>query len=44
MVHIETLFKNFVDNPINEFNRAQAFVPSTAKLIENKFGTAAGMI
>ena len=44
MVHIETLFKNFVDNPINELNRAQAFVPSKANLIENKFGTAAGMI
>ena len=44
LVHIETLFKNFVDNPINELNRAQAFVPSKANLIENKFGTAAGMI
>ena len=41
--HIENLFKKFVNNPINELNRAQALVPSQAKLIENKFGTAAGM-
>jgi len=41
--HIEELFKNFVDNPINDLNRAQAFVPSKAELIENKHGTAAGM-
>ncbi len=43
LVHIENLFKNFVDNPINDLNRAQALVPSKALLIENKYGTAAGM-
>ena len=43
LVHIESLFKKFVNNPINDLNRAQALVPSQAKLIENKFGTAAGM-
>ena len=43
LVHIENLFKNFVDNPINDLNRAQALVPSNALLIENKYGTAAGM-
>ena len=43
LVHIENLFKNFVDNPINDLNRAQALVPSKAILIENQYGTAAGM-
>ena len=43
LAHIENLFKKFVNNPINDLNRAQALVPSQAKLIENKFGTAAGM-
>ena len=43
LVHIENLFKNFVDNPINDLNRAQALVPSKALLIENQYGTAAGM-
>ena len=43
LIHIENLFKKFVNNPINNLNRAQALVPSKAKLIENKFGTAAGM-
>ena len=41
--HIENLFKKFTDNPINELNRAQAFIPSKANLIPNIFGTAAGM-
>ena len=41
--HIEKLFEKFVDNPINELNRAQAFLPSKAKLIPNLYGTAAGM-
>ena len=43
LAHIEKLFKNFVDNPINDLNRAQAYVPSKAELIENRFGTAPGM-
>jgi nicotinamide-nucleotide amidase len=41
--HIEKLFKKFVDNPINDLNRNQAFLPSKAKLIPNLYGTAAGM-
>ena len=41
--HIEKLFEKFVDNPINELNRAQAFLPSKAKLIPNVYGTEAGM-
>lgn len=43
LIHIENLFNEFVNNPINNLNRAQALVPSKAKLIENKFGTASGM-
>jgi len=43
LLHIENLFKKFANNPINDLNRAQALVPSQSKLIENKFGTAAGM-
>jgi len=43
LMHIEKLFEKFVDNPINELNRAQAFLPSKAKLIPNLYGTAAGM-
>ena len=42
--HIENLFKNFKDNPITDLNRAQAYLPSRAKLIPNDFGTAAGMM
>ena len=41
--HIEKLFEKFVDNPINDLNRAQAYLPSKAKLIPNLYGTAAGM-
>jgi nicotinamide-nucleotide amidase len=43
LLHIENLFKKFANNPINDLNRAQSLVPSQSKLIENKFGTAAGM-
>ena len=39
LIHIEKLFEKFVDNPINELNRAQAFLPSKAKLIPNLYGT-----
>jgi|TARA_B110000914_G_scaffold190031_1_gene175779 nicotinamide-nucleotide amidase len=42
--HIENLFKNLKDNPITDLNRAQAYLPSRAKLISNDFGTAAGMM
>lgn len=41
--HIETLFAKYVSTPINDLNRDQAMLPSKATLIENRFGTAAGM-
>lgn len=44
LIHIEMLFKNFKDNSITDLNRAQAYLPSRAKLIPNDFGTAAGMM
>ena len=41
--HIEKIFEKFVDNPINDLNKSQAYLPSKAKLIPNRYGTAAGM-
>ena len=41
--HIEALFAQYLNVPINDLNRAQAMVPSNATLLENRFGTAVGM-
>jgi len=41
--HVEDLFKQYVDHPISESNRTQALVPSQAKVLTNRFGTAPGM-
>ena len=43
LLHIENIFKKYVNTPINEMNRAQANLPSKAILLHNKYGTAAGM-
>ena len=43
LAHIEKLFSQYVNVPINDLNRAQAMVPSRAVLLENQFGTAVGM-
>ena len=43
LAHIEKLFAQYVNTPINDLNRAQAMVPSRAVLLENQFGTAVGM-
>ena len=43
LAHIEELFEKYVSTPISEKNREQANLPSKATLLENKFGTAAGM-
>ncbi|MDB9823868.1 competence/damage-inducible protein A [Flavobacteriaceae bacterium] len=40
---IEAMFKKFVPTPINDENRKQALLPSKAKVLENKMGTASGM-
>jgi len=41
--HVEHLFKKYISTPILEVNRNQAFVPSKARVLMNKFGTAPGM-
>lgn len=41
--HIEVLFSKYIDAPISEVNRQQALVPSKAKVLTNRFGTAPGM-
>ena len=43
LLHIENIFKKYVNTPINEMNRAQANLPSKALLLHNKHGTASGM-
>ena len=43
LTHIENLFAQYVNVPINDLNRAQAMVPSKAILLENRFGTSVGM-
>ncbi len=41
--HITYLFKEFVKKPLLEANKTQAFVPSKAEVLTNRFGTAPGM-
>lgn len=40
---IEEMFRKYVPTSINDENRKQALLPSKAKVLENKFGTASGM-
>lgn len=40
---IEEMFRKYVPTPINNENRKQALLPSKARILENKFGTASGM-
>ena len=40
---IEEMFRKYVPTPINDENRKQALLPSKARILENKFGTASGM-
>lgn len=41
--HIEELFKKIKNTPISDLNREQALVPSLAKVLHNKYGTAPGL-
>lgn len=41
--HIEELFKKKISTTISELNREQALVPSKAKVLFNKYGTAPGL-
>ena len=42
--HIENLFAKYITTPISDVNRKQALVPSKAMVLNNKFGTAPGML
>ena len=41
--NVEHLFSKYIKTPISEINRHQALVPSKAKVLMNKYGTAPGM-
>jgi nicotinamide-nucleotide amidase len=41
--HIENIFKKYVTTSISEMNRDQANLPTKAKILPNRYGTAAGM-
>ncbi|WP_397363271.1 competence/damage-inducible protein A [Olleya sp. R77988] len=41
--HVEHLFKKYINQPVSEVNKKQALVPSKAKVLNNRFGTAPGM-
>ncbi|WP_127846458.1 competence/damage-inducible protein A [Psychroflexus aestuariivivens] len=41
--HIEDIFEKYVDTPILEANKSQAFIPSKAITLFNEYGTAPGM-
>jgi len=41
--HVEMLFAKYFSMPISDVNRKQALVPSKAKVLKNRFGTAPGM-
>ncbi|WP_268224279.1 competence/damage-inducible protein A [Sinomicrobium oceani] len=41
--HIEELFARHINTPISDLNRGQAMVPSSAKILMNRYGTAPGM-
>ncbi|RAV27682.1 competence/damage-inducible protein A [Sinomicrobium soli] len=43
LAHIEELFRNHITTPISDLNRSQALVPSGAKVLMNRYGTAPGM-
>ena len=38
--NIEYIFKKYISTPINQKNKDQAYLPSKAKILENKHGTA----
>lgn len=41
--HIEYLFDKYFSKPVTGINRMQALVPSKAKVLKNRFGSAPGM-
>lgn len=43
LAHVEHLFLKYINTPISDINRQQALIPSKAKVLMNRFGTAPGM-
>jgi len=43
MAHVEDIFDKYVNHPILEANRSQAYLPSKCLALKNKYGTAPGM-
>lgn len=43
MAHVEEIFDKYVNHPILEANRSQAYLPSKCLALKNKYGTAPGM-
>ncbi|MFD0976201.1 competence/damage-inducible protein A [Salinimicrobium gaetbulicola] len=43
LAHIEELFAKYKTTPISDLNREQAMVPSKARVLHNRYGTAPGM-
>lgn len=41
--HIEELFRKIKNTPLSDLNREQAMVPSKARILFNKYGTAPGL-
>ncbi|MDT8415918.1 MAG: competence/damage-inducible protein A [Flavobacteriaceae bacterium] len=43
LTHVEHLFAKYVNTPISEMNRRQAWIPASCEVLFNRFGTAPGM-
>lgn len=43
LAHVEQLFEKYIQSPISDVNRKQAYIPSKAEVLKNEFGTAPGM-
>ena len=43
LAHVEDIFKKYVNTPILEANKSQAWIPSQAITLHNEYGTAPGM-
>jgi len=43
LAHVEDIFQKYVNTPILEANKSQAWIPSQAITLHNEYGTAPGM-
>lgn len=43
LAHIEEIFRKYINHPILEANRSQAYLPSKCLALKNPYGTAPGM-